>query len=427
MWIIPNNYQPLSASVLDTLESKEDLSLQGLNIESSLMWRSKPSPLRTWSQRWSRVTWFQHLSGRILKPSQHTSFETQLTSSLEDILASRLAWQEERKPLTIPDTSSPTSSTMCEQLDLLSASSRMSKDTSIEDSNQSSKTWKAQVTIQRGEYSQRKKLAHLTKGNASSSWATPNTMDSLPQRSEEALKRQATTTRDGRAKPANLREQVNERSMEIYAEKKYPLLFPNGNNLWPTPVAQDDNKSPEAHMRMKANMKGGPRYKPTSLQVMVKGIEKGLWPTPTLHGNYNRKGASQNSGDGLETAVKKELWPTPTAMTGGTGVAPSHENGGHGWNIGAAVNDSLSDNPKRNWPTPRASEYKDCGPVGSKSHTHMDKKNYLCAKTKQEDKPTGCLNPTWVEWLMGVPTGWTELDSWVTELSPKQPPEHGRS
>jgi hypothetical protein len=196
----------------------------------------------------------------------------------------------------------------------------MSKDTSTEDSNQSSKTWKAQVTIQRGEYSQRKKLAHLTKGNASSSWATPNTMDSLPQRSEEALKRQATTTRDGRAKPANLREQVNERSMEIYAEKKYPLLFPT--------------------------------------------------PTATPYGN-NQGGAAGR--------------------------------------------------------TPRASEYKDCGPVGSKSHTHMDKKNYLCAKTKQEDKPTGCLNPTWVEWLMGVPTGWTELDSWAMELSPKQPPEHGRS
>ena len=368
MWIIPNNYQPLSASVLDTLESKEDLSLQGLNIESSLMWRSKLSPLRTWSQRWNRVSWFRLLSGRILKPSQHTSFETQLTSSLEDIRASRLAWQEERKPLTIPDTYSPTSSTMCEQLDLLSASSRMSKDTSTEDSNQSSKTWKEQVTIQRGEYSQRKKLAHLTNASASS--------------------------------------------------------------FLPTPVAQDDNKSPEAHMRMKANMKGGPRHKPTSLQVMVKGIEKGLWPTPTLHGNYNRKGASQNSGDGLETAVKKELWPTPTAMTGGTGVAPSHENGGHGWNIGAAVNDSLSNNPKRNWPTPMAHEAR----LGYQDRSDPNKKGTQKSLTTEvidqaggRAKTSGQLNPDWVEWLMGVPTGWTELDSWVTELSPKQPPEHGRS
>lgn len=38
--------------------------------------------------------------------------------------------------------------------------------------------------------------------------ATPNTMDSLPPRSEEALQRQFETTRKGRTKPANLREQI---------------------------------------------------------------------------------------------------------------------------------------------------------------------------------------------------------------------------
>jgi hypothetical protein len=27
----------------------------------------------------------------------------------------------------------------------------------------------------------------------------------------------------------------------------------------------------------------------------------------------------------------------------------------------------------------------------------------------------GHLNPNWVEWLMGVPTGWTELGCWETE------------
>ena len=35
------------------------------------------------------------------------------------------------------------------------------------------------------------------------------------------------------------------------------------------------------------------------------------WPTPTVCGNYNRKGASATSGDGLATAVNR--WPTPTA------------------------------------------------------------------------------------------------------------------
>lgn len=44
--------------------------------------------------------------------------------------------------------------------------------------------------------------------NAAQNWATPNTMDMLPQRSPEALKRQFETTRKGRTNPANLREQI---------------------------------------------------------------------------------------------------------------------------------------------------------------------------------------------------------------------------
>lgn len=40
--------------------------------------------------------------------------------------------------------------------------------------------------------------------------------------------------------------------------------------LWPTPVANDDNKSPAAHMAMNARMKARPRNTITSLQVMTK-------------------------------------------------------------------------------------------------------------------------------------------------------------
>jgi len=32
-----------------------------------------------------------------------------------------------------------------------------------------------------------------------------------------------------------------------------------------------------------------------------------------------------------------------------------------------------------------------------------------------ENKGSGHLNPDWVEWLMGVPTGWTDLGSWGME------------
>jgi hypothetical protein len=59
------------------------------------------------------------------------------------------------------------------------------------------------------------------------SWATPNTMDNLPPRSPEGVKKQATGARAGRAKPANLREQVDPMSCEIYQN---PDVFPTGSS-----------------------------------------------------------------------------------------------------------------------------------------------------------------------------------------------------
>ena len=55
-------------------------------------------------------------------------------------------------------------------------------------------------------------------------WATPNTLDHIALRSDAALLKQATTTRKGRTFPANLREQVDPRSQEIYASGKIPHL-----------------------------------------------------------------------------------------------------------------------------------------------------------------------------------------------------------
>ena len=66
-------------------------------------------------------------------------------------------------------------------------------------------------------------------------WPTPNTMDHLPQRSEEALVRQATTTRKGRKNPSNLREAVNPTAVAIY---KNPTNWPA--SMWPTPSASDN-------------------------------------------------------------------------------------------------------------------------------------------------------------------------------------------
>ena len=74
-------------------------------------------------------------------------------------------------------------------------------------------------------YGQQDQANLSTSGSHQESWATPNTMDHLPMRSEEAKDRQFSTTRKGRTAPANLREQV--------LVESYPQA------MWATPAVRD--------------------------------------------------------------------------------------------------------------------------------------------------------------------------------------------
>lgn len=68
--------------------------------------------------------------------------------------------------------------------------------------------------------------------------------------------------------------------------------------------------------------------------------------------------------------------------------------------------------------TPKASDSKGTGPIGSKSAEHDLKKGNLKGQvlyaTPQRSRNlnnqiVGQLNPEWTEWLMGYPIGWTEI------------------
>jgi len=60
------------------------------------------------------------------------------------------------------------------------------------------------------------------------------------------------------------------------------------------------------------------------------------------------------------------------------------------------------------WPTPTTRDYK-----GANSDEHPAKArghhDQLPNAVKMAGDKAGSLNPTWVEWLMGFPTGWTDL------------------
>ena len=175
---------------------------------------------------------------------------------------------------------------------------------------------------------------------------------------------------------------------------------------------------PKAGMMQNGECWPRPRLEPGKVENAY-----GYWPTPTVNGNNNRKGISAKAGDGLSTAVK---YATPQSRDFRTGES-------HRWE-GKERSRNLNDQAAamsgyKIYLTPRASEYKGVGPLGSKSHKHMLDKGYLCADVQEVGNETGQLNPDWVEWLMGWPRGWTSLEkltdivwpSWANDPHPDPP------
>ena len=149
---------------------------------------------------------------------------------------------------------------------------------------------------------------------------------------------------------------------------------------------------------------------PKLVQITKEKDGSVLLPTPTANSYGTNQGGENPNGKirpSLETMARKNLWPTPRAREGAD--CPS-ERARNQPSLEAPVNMAAE-----KFPSPGASEYKDCGPVGSKSHIHMTEKAYLCALVKSSNQPTGKLSPMWVEWLMGLPIGHTELKPWVME------------
>jgi DNA (cytosine-5)-methyltransferase 1 len=208
-------------------------------------------------------------------------------------------------------------------------------------------------------------------------WPTPNTLDSLPPKSPEALLREATVARPGRKQPANLRDAVS--SM----------------HMWPTPTvghAQRGNHDEPVEnylQRVKDYEEGRAKGKPgKSLGVAVR-----MWPTPranpAMAATITPESAwAENRFPNLETVVGRTMWPTPNA----------------------------SDNRDRG----------NLSDPAIQRRIKLGKQVGLTMAVK-ENKGGGTLNPTWVEWLMGWPLGWTDLKPSETDKYQQWLRQHGRS
>lgn len=111
--------------------------------------------------------------------------------------------------------------------------------------------------------------------------------------------------------------------------------------------------------------------------------------------------------DETEFGSSPEMWATPDAASGKRGGTLKRGRRASGANRQVSINDQV-----KMWPTPQASDNRDCGCMEDPSiqrRIKMGKQIGLTTAVK-ETRSSGSLNPQWVEWLMGYPEGWTDLE-----------------
>ena len=196
-------------------------------------------------------------------------------------------------------------------------------------------------------------------------------------------------------------------------------------DLWPTPSAQppgwkhievvDKDGNPPDHPNQRF-------YDKATGRLVQKGLEQvvGMWPTPSANKTTrsttepsditNSKGEPIQRGEKpylngkpIQTALGDAVsWPTPTTRDwkdSGQAVAEGR----------VPVNCLLG---RAVWPTPHSggrAGVTNGGHAGLASSAAMRKK---LAEHGEEGKKMGsqALNPDWVEWLMNMPIGWSNIE-----------------
>ena len=142
----------------------------------------------------------------------------------------------------------------------------------------------------------------------------------------------------------------------------------------------------------------------------VRGNENShfrMWQTPVADDAVNRSKGKLNSRGEPKLSAQVKLCPTPH------GFSPDgRTNGPSGNELGRAVNRAAAEM----FPTPTVQDAKNNG-----GPSQMDR------NTKPLNAVVGgSLNPTWVEWLMGWPLGWTDCAASATGRFQQWLRLHGR-
>ena len=192
-----------------------------------------------------------------------------------------------------------------------------------------------------------------------------------------------------------------------------PITGETESSSWPTPTAV--TRPMEGNVRLyRAKVEAGEMTEQEAEAILGKSVwEKqgkipASWPTPTASDHIERKSTQQTPGSmhsvSLPDAVR--MWPTPTARDGKGAAGYKNESR----NLADLTYRAQILDGHRPWPTMSANGMGNTG-----SRQMLDKKIEEGSLTEEEKKRMsagngGSLNPMWVEWLMGFPIGWTDLE-----------------
>lgn len=178
-----------------------------------------------------------------------------------------------------------------------------------------------------------------------------------------------------------------------------PHTSDTGPQSWPTPTASDS---------FVGNLKSSEQKEGSRHSLNLADAVK-MWPTPTASDVVNKKIGNpiitkngtirhKNKAGGqslMNLCQVAKLFPTPTAQDFKRRGPNSRQQG-------------LPEMVMR-YATPQARDYR----TGQKERWESQERSrnlndQIAAEGNQMEPGSGQLNPTWVEWLMGFPTGWTE-------------------
>jgi hypothetical protein len=163
-------------------------------------------------------------------------------------------------------------------------------------------------------------------------------------------------------------------------------------------------------------MRDGECWEQQTLAQTIRGTESGLSPnnetffhTPCTTG--------LDGGSNSRKALKKRLLPTPDASQRG----PTKDYNPQAKSQSGRTLQSFA----AKFPTPQASDNRDRGNMSNPSVQRRVAIGKQISLSQSVHPTSGQLNPTWVEWLMGWPLGWTDLKPLEMDKSLCAPQQHG--